>query len=538
LRRERVTGENPRGNAPLAARSNRGIQPHMVTRRTLLKQGASAALAWPALPALIGSAYAQAPNPSGFDYYIGPNGDDNNPGTYAQPWAITAINTRRAVYAGKRIGLLDGTYNVHALCQKGGATAAALAINGGPSGGPPTVVAAVNSRQAILTGAEPGSGAYPTNASPIIGQGNLQTQNKGNVVIDGLVITRSYQYGIGFYAPVGKEYLTSLVEGGASGIVVRNCEIYDIGGLINNNVGGIVLQFCTGALISNNKIHAVQPPNIRNANPADCAAILSFRCHSNIYEYNTIYDCNVGIYDKNNTNGNHTFRYNYIEVAGLTPCAPLIDCAGGNPGDILTVHNNVMVGPTIWYGLDALVMPSPQSLVFYNNTCLCGGQRPVEHGIFYSAGANTVSPAATVTFYNNIVQCSAPVGAGGLVSFLEGSVVLSDYNVLSAAGSTRLLSLAPVLKPRAAPKLYTLEQWRSATGMDQHSSASTVAFASAMDRTAAGFQLQTSSAALNAGRIGGTSAGAPTAVGAWGGDATQVGCNFGLSPRPVSLSVS
>src|SRR5215472_6762340 len=275
----------------------------MVTRRTLLKQSAYAALAWRAAPALIGTAYA-GDSPSGFDYYIAPNGEDSNPGTYAKPWSITAINTHRAVYAGKRVGLLDGTYNVHALCQKGGQTTPALGVNGGPNAATPTVIAAVNPRQAILTAADPASGAYATAACPIIGQGYMQTQNQGHVVIDGLFLTRSYQYAISFYATVGQQ--ATAVAGGAGGFVLRNCEIYDIAGLINNNVAGILLWFCTGALISNNKIHSIQPPNVQNASLGDCAGIISFRCRSNIYEYNTIYDCNVGIYDKNSPNGNHT----------------------------------------------------------------------------------------------------------------------------------------------------------------------------------------------------------------------------------------
>jgi hypothetical protein len=47
-----------------------------------------------------------------FDYYISTTGSDSNAGTEASPWALTAINTKRATYAGKRVGLLDGTYNM------------------------------------------------------------------------------------------------------------------------------------------------------------------------------------------------------------------------------------------------------------------------------------------------------------------------------------------------------------------------------------------------------------------------------------------
>jgi hypothetical protein len=442
------------------------------------------------------------------------------------------------VYAGKRVGLLDGTYNVHAQCMKGGMHACALAINGGPSADQPTVIAAVNPRKAILTGADPVTGAYPTNAAAIIGQGYLQTKNKGNLIIDGLYLTRSYQYAICFDAPAGTEFTKHLVEGGSTGIVVRNCEIYDISGLINNNVAGILLMLVTGALISNNKIHSVQPPNVGNANIADCAGILSFNCHSNIYEFNTIYDCNVGIYDKNNYNGNQTFRYNYIECLGLTPSAPLIDCSGGNPGDTLTVHNNIFVGPTVWFGLDALSQPSVQSLVFYNNTCMFGTPgRETDTGFFYPAAGGAASPAATVTFYNNIVQCAGKIGSGGLVAVCPGSVSLSDYNALSVAGNSQIMAYSPPKNPRGFQPM-TLAQWRSLTGMDKHTSTTSSQFANAQDRTAAGLQLRSGSPGQGTGRVGGLVSGAATDIGAWGAGATQIGCNFGPSPKATSLSVS
>jgi hypothetical protein len=410
----------------------------------------------------------------------------------------------------------------------------ALGVNGGPSADAPTVIAAVNPRRAILTAADPSSGAYATNECAIIGQGYLQTPNIGNVILDGLAVTRSYQFGILFYAPVGKEFMTTLVEGGATGFVVRNCEIYDIAGLMNDNVAGVQMWYCTGALISNNKIYSVQPPSSKPAGNG----IQAFRCHSNVYEFNTIYDCSLGIYDKNNTNGNHTYRYNYIECAGLTPGTALLDGSGGNAGDTLTVHNNVLVGPTIYPGLDAIVEPSPQGLLFYNNTCVFGGPQKVDLGIFYPAAGHTISPAAMVRFYNNIVQCRGQVGYAGLVSLCAGTIALSDFNVLSAVGSSQLMSLAPVTQPRAMPKLYSLADWRSVTGMDHHSTTSAVTFVSAMDRTPMGYQLPAGSPHATAGRAGGVASGAPTAVGAWGGGATQIGCNFGPAPRPVSLSVS
>ncbi len=504
----------------------------MVTRRTLLKQGAYTALALRTAPVLTGVARAQTADPASFDFYISPNGSDSNPGTQSQPWAITAINTHQADYAGKRVGLLDGSYNVHALCQAGGLwNGPALAVNGGPSATSPTVIAAINPRQAILTAADPASGAYPSKSCPIIGQGYMQTKNKGNVIIDGLYLTRSFQYAIAFYAPVGQQQ-----EGGATGFVVRNCEIYDIGGIVNDNVGGILTWFCTGALISNNKIHNVQPPNIHNANLHNAAGIFSFHCHSNVYEYNTIYDCNCGIHDKNNYNGNHTYRYNYIECAGLTPATALSDGAGGNPGDVLTVHNNIFVGPSIWDASNSFNMPALQSVVFFNNTCLYNCLTACS-GIYCPVAGSGTSPSATVSFYNNILQCTGQVGYGGLATFCAGTLVQSDFNSYGSAKTDKILGLVPVTAPRSTPTLYNLNRWRHNRNGRALQTAM-LGFANAADRSPNGYQLQTASTALSAGRAGGNASGVATAIGAWGGDATQIGCNFGPAPQPVSLTIS
>jgi hypothetical protein len=141
-------------------------------------------------------------------------------------------------------------------------------------------------------------------------------------------------------------------------------------------------------------------------------------------------------------------------------------------------------------------------------------------------------------FYNNIIQCAGPIGYAGLVLFCAGSVTLSDYNCFSAPGSELILALNPVSAPRGSrPQLYSLAGWRSAKGLDVHSTMSAAAFSSALDRTSAGFQLRSGSPGQGSGRVGGVDSGAATDVGAWGG-ATQIGCNFGPAPKPTSLNVS
>jgi hypothetical protein len=83
-----------------------------LSRRDVLRAGGLIIPAALVVPAWLSrTAYAATT----FDYYISPSGSDSNPGTSSQPWAITALNTKQSLYSGKRVGLLDGTYNVYSL---------------------------------------------------------------------------------------------------------------------------------------------------------------------------------------------------------------------------------------------------------------------------------------------------------------------------------------------------------------------------------------------------------------------------------------
>jgi hypothetical protein len=506
--------------SPPAAVATRGITARafvltVLTRRTVIKQGGYAALAVAGAPLFVREARAR-PTPTTFDYYIGPSGSDSNPGTQSQPWAITAINTKQSVYAGKSVGLLDGIYNVHALCQVGNYSIPALRVNGGTSSSP-TIVAAVNPRQAILTGANTSGGGFPTTQSAIIGQGHTGQSNIGNVILDGLYITNALQLGITFYPNSGQ------AQGGATGTVVRNCEICNIAGNENGNVAGILFYYNTGALVQNCRIHGVTPTSGK-VGEWDCAGIFSQLCLGNTYEYNTVYDCNCGIYDKNAPNGGHTYRYNYIEIIATYPNYGLVDCAGGLAGQTTTVSNNNFVAPTIAWGSDASHFPALQSWVFYNNTCWYPNGGFTRGGVFLpSAGSG-----ANVTFYNNIIACSGAIQSNGSACFCGGSVVKSDYNCYQGALSNgTIIGISPTSSPYAF-RNYTLAGWQSLSGFDTHSVqvATGTLLGSWQSLNPASFQAMPAKV-QTLGRVAGVSTGAVTTAGAWGNGATQIGCNFG-----------
>jgi hypothetical protein len=515
----------------------------MFTRRTLLKRGGYAALAT-AAPMLIRTARAQT---TSFNFYIGPNGSDSNPGTQASPWAITSLNNKWTAYAGKSVGILPGTYNVYALVQAGaGFNRPALVVNGGTSGSP-TLIQSTTPRGAILTAANPSGGGYPTNNCGMIGQGQYSSAppNLGNVIIDGLYFTRGFQVALNFYlAQSGSG------EGGPTGLEIRNCEVFDISGVLDNNVSAIYLQGYTGAWVHNNKLHSVQPGGGGNAD--DCAGIYSYYCHSNIYEYNTIYDCNNAIFDKASPNGNHTWRYNYLESNGLTPQNCVHGGSGGQLSDKLTIHNNIMLAPQsgLWDGSGGAVGVNVayQSLLLYNNTCLFAAG---DSGVYFPAGGSTVSPPANVTQYNNVFSYTS-TGFQGAWCYPSPSLVASDYNLVGtyAASSTALgMSTQGNL---GTPTLYTLASWRTVFGLDAHSAALNPSFLSptytASSLNPLGWALQSgtagSASSSSPGSVGGVTGGALCDMGAWGGASppTQIGCNFGpagaVPNPPVIISVS
>jgi hypothetical protein len=139
----------------------------LTTRREVLRRGAAIAAVSIIAPSLPRSARAQSAINT-FDFYIATDGNDANPGTQAQPWAISSlcmnpVNSynvaNNAAIAGKTVGLLDGTYDVGPYCL----LATTAAFPGDPgfcpglslpmgSSGSPTVIQSVNPRGAIIDG--------------------------------------------------------------------------------------------------------------------------------------------------------------------------------------------------------------------------------------------------------------------------------------------------------------------------------------------------------------------------------------------------
>lgn len=507
---------------PLIKRSRSSefqTQEPLHSRRSVIKHGALVlgAMAFP----MWSSRRARAQSTPTFDYYISPSGSDSNPGTQAQPWAITAINTKQSVYAGKRVGLLDGTYSLYSLCQAGAWNHAALVVNGGtPSS--PTLIAAVDTRKAILDAHNPSGGGYPTTECAIIGVGQGDSPpNLGNFIIDGLVITGSNTFGITIH---GQNTGTVNNQGGASGVVVRNCEIYDItSNSFGDNPAAVNPSYLTGFLLQNCLIHP-----IKSGNTAQVCGLVSFNTLNNIYEYNTIYAATMAMEEKEGPQGGTTVRYCYLEN-NSSDWAAIKDFSGGLPGQTTTFHHCIIVGQSPWENGDATNSSnaSQESLVCYNCTFYYGGGNFSTSGLVWQSwgSGNSTSPPASETLYNNIYYATGDGSSGSDVLLTPGTVSLSNYNCYQPAAT----SSAQLYLKAVAASTYTadtLPTWRTQTGQDANSIAANPNFVNPTSANPAGYQLASGSACIGAGRVGGVSSGAKCNIGAWDGTVTQIGCNF------------
>jgi hypothetical protein len=516
----------------------------MPTRRSVLKQGGCAILA-SAVPLVVRSVRAATSAP--FDYYISTGGNDNNPGTLASPWSINSLNRNsgnNSKMAGKRIGLIQGTYGVYSLWQSASYSDPALHVPAGSSGAP-TYVGSCDSSGNYLQGAaqitaspsgKAGGGLPGSSGSSVAIIGQYYAQANGYFTLDGLRVSDSNGYGLSVWSE----------SGSTPGVTAQNCEIYSGSGSEGNNPGAVLLHGCVGAVINNCKIHDWQ---ISGSGSHNCAGIFSFSCTGNHYTYNTIYNCNSCIYDKDNANGGHTYAYNYLECNGSNPQNCITNSGGGSVGQTRTVHHNILVaaggsntGMMLGINDSGPNYYTPyESMAFYNNTCYVLNGGSFQIGLMWQSEGNGVSPAASVKHFNNIWVSGNPGYGTVIFNPTGGAVALSNYNCYSG-GSSSAMCTGNGGAPSAT---YSLSSWRSTMGQDANSlspsSASGIFSSPGGAQNPAGYKLAGGSVCSGAGRTGGSSSGTACDLGAWGYDQalgavpTQIGANLaaGTTTSPV-----
>jgi hypothetical protein len=450
-----------------------------------------------------------------FDYYIGPTGSDSNAGTSASPWAITALNTKRATYSGKTVGLLDGTYNLHATLNDGAHTSVdvwALDVDGGTSGAP-TIIKAVNARLAILTGKTSGSYGNP-NGTPMLGHSG-NTTHRGYVTFDGLKITGMPRDGIriGIYG-VGPQI---------AGITIKNCEFTDFSGTAQAaglNLSTLEFNQCTGHLVQNNYFH----DNVGYAaGSADhFSSTLQWGSDRGTYEYNTV-ENSGSIYAKELGQYGHTIQYNYIDVSYSTDgiSNAIADFSGynGSSSTTTSIHHNIMIGSKGWDGRDVLdnAEYSRDLVRVYNNTI-------VVKASLASGGICVKATAGNGSIYNNIISDESTGDHFGVAYNIDIDGI-ADYNCYYSTVSSLALSSYASVSATSRDSVSTIAAFRTATGAEAHSITTTPSFIGTGTR-AAKYTLN-GGGCVGTGKATGLIGGNACDMGAWGNNApARIGCDF------------
>lgn len=464
-----------------------------------------------------------------FDFFIAPNGDDNNTGSIAAPWSITALNSKQTLYQGKKVGIIGdvggvqtpithgtigGVQTTLQAAANGAATdAVVLKIDGG-SAAASTVVASCNSsgvytpRWAIID--------FGTPNHEVLGLGqnseapDTQVPHPGYLTIDGLVVRNFTFSAVCFQNPGGATPL--------SGCVVKNCEIYNGGGVTSgNNPAAVRFWNVVGWVVTNNKIHDLQTIAGGADSPWGHSAV---GCYGNasgamaaVVTNNTFYNC-ASCLTKDFHQDFANFSYNYCD-AGAFGSAPFGDLnagipAGHNPATGVTsvIHHNIMLRGPGMHAQDGLAVNG--TVQIYNNTFYGPASGGAGLGALYM-GQQTGSGAA-IQFHHNIVYSINGYSLGGSAAIAVDTG--SGWSIANATFNNNVYE-GGVTFSTTNDVAITFAAWKSATGVDQNS---TLISSTPFSGTPAA-QTPSSFATNNLAVIGGVTCGAMDGSG-------TVGCNF------------
>lgn len=531
--------------------------PRGLTRRQFVTDVAFASAGLALLPAISRGATSTSTD---FDFYIGPNGVDSNPGTQSAPWSISSLgttsggsgNANAAKIAGKRVGLLPGTYVLPAPTNAGGGYGYYINIGAAGTSAAPTVIQATVPRQAILT---------MWNGSSF-----LNTAFRASALwLSGPYINL---VGLAF----DKLNTGSAVNCRASNLVIDSCSVTNLDctalftaeGTAGDNTAAIYLQevgdpLASGLLITNCYFNGIYNQSGSPAYSFNSNAISGFQFTDVTIQFCECVNTHSLFYPKGKC-GYYTVTNNFVHdcacfMRDIPSAFPTYNAPVAS-APYCTIANNIAWNVTCIAG-GYFGNPGQVDHLIYNNTfCMTAGTYGCNWQIptYSSDPVYGSSPQPTSSkFFNNIIFDMTAAsqswitfhfmsgGNGGVLPYNKVMTSM-DYNCFSDHGSDWF-----VVKDDALGQTWSsLAAWQTASGFETHSVQADPMFASSTPSSPADFQLQSGSPCKGIGRVGGVASGAVTDIGAWGNGGvpvTRIGTDFGsasgsVTPQPPTLTVS
>lgn len=367
-------------------------------------------------------------------FYVSPAGDDGNPGTQDQPWR-SLIYAALTVRAGDTVLIADGDY------------AGGVKIGGIKTPNPGRADAPITFR-AINPGGPTvwGDVSASTDAFWI--------SNSDWVVVEGLTIRNASR--VGLYVDVSHH------------VTVRHCI------LLNNRTQGILTSYSDDTDLEYNECaYSIEQHGIYLSCSGDRAILRNNVCHDNA-------ECGIQF----NGNGKGVKPSFGTHGDGIIQDCQVI-------GNIL--YNNGLVGSGAALNLlsvrssliaDNLIYNNGAGTIAMGNDNLasatqwgCKNNRIIHNTVFCRPSQGRWCVEAVKGSSNNVVLNNILVGGvRGAYMMDTSSSIISDYNLIPAAGTTAVASYL------ATNTYYTLPQWQAFSGNDQHSLMADPAFANSQNQ--------------------------------------------------------
>jgi hypothetical protein len=441
-----------------------------------------------------------------FDFYISPTGTGSaaSGGSIGDPWSITMINnaTARTRYAGKKVGMMDGTYGLITLMGQpsttGGASQRGRLRLAGGSVGSPTILKSVNVRQAVIdwerslqsnnsmeSSIEPG-GDYVTFDGIVFDNNNYQciVNNPGGgsgydfmTVKNCLFRNQSFEF-----VPSAGQNSAHVYSQGGSHILITNCR-FEGGNAINDLNRHNNIMFYT--------------PTV-----------------DGVIEYCTFISEVLGtdvIHWKQQGATDSTVRYCYIDRSAVTQTSQSGYCfkfeGVTDAADTASVYGNVIIsGGSTARSLFHAEPGTAGTYDFHNNTLI--GPWTTDGGI------SSIYSRACTQFNcdNNIFHRVSGTGGtyGDVNVYTIGTIGTMDYNYYSSAPKITVGNLTNTYT--------TLASWRAASSRDANAGSGSDPLFVGSGSEASFYKLQGGSPCKTLGAGG-------TEIGAWAGQ-SAIGSNF------------